>query len=177
MFTSFLQSNLRTINDIWDQIIKIKSCHDKYNLLIDRRNCISEFSKIKKAIPENFIKVLKGETEIVPERRVTFNINDKLNILNESNTTISPDKLKIKLIQGIFKQNIKLKCQIKWEEQYRGNIDWPQIWTKLKKIKVINKVKKFQWKCLHNINYTEHRLKKNEFVKRKMPSLPNKRQR
>jgi hypothetical protein len=25
-----------------------------------------------------FIKVLKGETEIVPERRATFNINDKL---------------------------------------------------------------------------------------------------
>jgi hypothetical protein len=39
------------------------------------------------------------------------------------------------------------------------------------------KVKESQWKCLHNINYTEHRLKKkNEFVKRKMPSLPNKRQ-
>jgi hypothetical protein len=51
-------------------------------------------------------------------------------------TTISPDKLKIKVIQGIFKQNIKPKCQIKWEEQYGGNIDWTQIWTKLKKIKV-----------------------------------------
>jgi hypothetical protein len=78
-----------------------------------------------------------------------------------SNTTISPDKLKIKIILGIFKQNIKPKCQIKWEEQYGGNIDWTQIWTKLKKIKVTNKVKEFQWKCLHNINYTEYRLKKN----------------
>jgi hypothetical protein len=81
-------------------------------------------------------KVLKGETTIVPERRVTLNINDKLQFLNESNTTISPDKLKIKVIQGIFKQNIKPKCQAKWEEQYGGNIDWTQIWTKLKKIKV-----------------------------------------
>jgi hypothetical protein len=25
---------------------------------------------------------------------------------------------------------------------------------------VTNKFKEFQWKCLHNINYTEHRLKK-----------------
>jgi hypothetical protein len=65
------------------------------------------------------------------------------------------------IILGIFKQNIKPKCQIKWEEQYGGNIDWTQIWTKLKKIKVTNKVKEFQWKCLHNINYTEYRLKKN----------------
>ena len=60
-----------------------------------------------------FIKVLKGETEIVPERSVTFNSNDKLQFLNESNTTISPDKLKIKIIHRIFKQNIKSKCQIK----------------------------------------------------------------
>jgi hypothetical protein len=43
---------------------------------------------------------------------------DFLQFLNESNTTISPDRLKIKVIQGIFKQNIKPKCQIKWEEQY-----------------------------------------------------------
>jgi hypothetical protein len=110
--------------------------------------------------PTKFIKVLKGETEIVPERRVTFNINDKLQFLIESNTTRSPARLKIKVIQGIFKQNIKPKCQIKWEEQYGVNIDWTHIWTKLKKIKVTNKVKEFQWKCLNNINYTEHRLKK-----------------
>jgi hypothetical protein len=34
-----------------------------------------------------------------------------------------PDKLKIKVIQGIFKQNIKPKCQIKWQEQFGDNID------------------------------------------------------
>ena len=114
MFTSFLQSNLRTINDIWDSNnTNFKSCHDIYNLLIDRRYCISEFSKIKKkAIPEKFIKVLKGETTIVPECRVTLNINDKLQFLNESNTTISPDKLKIKVIQGIFKQNINQNVRL-----------------------------------------------------------------
>jgi DNA-directed RNA polymerase subunit E'/Rpb7 len=77
-----------------------------------------------------FIKVLKGETEIVPERSVTFNSNDKLQCLNESNTTISPDKLKMKIIQRIFKQNTKSKCQIKLEEQYGDNIDWTQNWTK-----------------------------------------------
>jgi hypothetical protein len=54
--------------------IYFKSCHDIYNLLIDRRNCVSEFSKIKKEIPEKFIKVLKGETTIVPERNSFFSI-------------------------------------------------------------------------------------------------------
>jgi hypothetical protein len=51
----------------------------------------------------------------------------KICIIYESNTTISPDKLKIKVIQGIFKQNIKPKCQIKWEEQYGSNIYWTQM--------------------------------------------------
>jgi hypothetical protein len=32
--------------------------------------------------------------------------------------------LKIKVIQGIFKQNIKPKCQIKWEEQYGSQISF-----------------------------------------------------
>ena len=42
----------------------------------------------------------------------------------------------------------------------RGNIDW----TKLKKIKVTHKDKEFQWKCLHNINYTEQMNLTNENV-------------
>ena len=66
---------------------------------------------MKIAISENFIKMLKGKIEIVSERRAIFNINDKLQFLNESNTTKSPDKPTIKR-----KQNIKPKCQTKWEE-------------------------------------------------------------
>jgi hypothetical protein len=65
---------------------------------------------------------------------------------------VNPDLLIIASI-SFFKQNIKPKCQIKLEEQYGGNIDWTQIWTKLKKIKVTNKVKDFQWKCLQIVAY------------------------
>ena len=87
----------------WSSVLieRRKLGHWHFFFSIPRHDCISEFSKIKKEIPEKFIKVLKGETTIVPERRVTLNINDKLHFLNESNTTISPDKLKIKVIQGI----------------------------------------------------------------------------
>jgi hypothetical protein len=50
-----MQSNLRTVNDIWDSNNKsITSCHDIYNLLINRRNCISEFTKIKKSNLEKY---------------------------------------------------------------------------------------------------------------------------
>jgi hypothetical protein len=57
-----------------------------------------------------FIKVLKGETEIVPERRVTFNINDKLQLLYESNTTRSPAKVNT---IGLFLKVIE-ELQIFW---------------------------------------------------------------
>jgi hypothetical protein len=63
-----------TLEHLHTNNTNFKICHDIYNLLIDRRNCISEFSKIKKGIPEQFIKFLKDETTIVPERRVTLNI-------------------------------------------------------------------------------------------------------
>jgi hypothetical protein len=48
-----------------------------------------------------FIKVLKGETEIVPERSATFNINDKLQFLNES--TASFHRCLLFGIDGIFR--------------------------------------------------------------------------
>jgi hypothetical protein len=40
--------------------------------------------------------MLKGEIEIVSERRAIFNINDKLQFLNESNTTYNKKKTKYK---------------------------------------------------------------------------------
>jgi hypothetical protein len=54
-FSLNLMSNLRS------QYLptNFKSCHDIYNLLIDRRNCISEFSKIKKRNPRKVNKSLK----------------------------------------------------------------------------------------------------------------------
>ena len=55
-----MQSNLRTINDIWDSNNKsITSCHDINNLLINRRNCISEFSKLKKKQSRKVHKSIK----------------------------------------------------------------------------------------------------------------------
>ena len=35
-----------------------------------------------------------------------------------------------------------------------------RVWSNLNNLKIENKVKEFQWKCLHNIIYTESRLKK-----------------
>ena len=45
--------------------------------------------------------------------------------------------------------------KIKFVEE---DINWEQVWSKLKQIHVSNKIKEFQWKCIHNIIYTEYRL-------------------
>ena len=47
-FASFLKSNIRTIKDIWTTIENhFKSCNEIYNSLNDKRNCVSEYARIK----------------------------------------------------------------------------------------------------------------------------------
>ena len=57
-FASFLKSNIRTIKDFWTTIQNdFKSCDEIYNSLNDKRNCISEYVRIKKAVSKEFDKV------------------------------------------------------------------------------------------------------------------------
>ena len=58
-FKSFLLSGLRTIRDIWDEeILNFKDSIQIYNSLFDKRNCISEYSQIKAAIPNTYVSIL-----------------------------------------------------------------------------------------------------------------------
>ena len=58
-FKSFLLSGLRTIRDIWDEeILNFKDNIQIYNSLFDKRNCISEYSQIKAAIPNTYVSIL-----------------------------------------------------------------------------------------------------------------------
>ena len=60
----------------------------------------------------------------------------------------------------VLNKDVSPKCQIKWEEIFGTNIPCENMWSGLKFLKIENKVKEFQWKSLHNILYTEERLKK-----------------
>ena len=58
--SSFLKGNIKTIQDIWDENSKqFIDCDLLYSKLIDRRNCISKYSKIKKCIPKDYLNFLK----------------------------------------------------------------------------------------------------------------------
>ena len=60
IFSSSLRNNIKTIQDIWDENSKqFTDCDLLYSKLIDRRNCVSEYSNIKKCIPKDYLKFLK----------------------------------------------------------------------------------------------------------------------
>jgi len=59
---------------------------------------------------------------------------------------------------GMRTKKIKPKCQIKWDEIYENELKWKLIWNNIQKLTISRKIKEFQWKCVHRIIYTEHRL-------------------
>ena len=74
IFSSFLRSNIKTIQDIWDENSKqFIDCDLLYSQLIDRRNCISEYSKIKKCIPKDYLKFLKNENNDIENKTKSRN--------------------------------------------------------------------------------------------------------
>ena len=74
IFSSFLRSNIKTIQDIWDENSKqFIDCDLLYSQLIDRRNCISEYSKIKKCIPKDYLKFLENENNDIENKTKSRN--------------------------------------------------------------------------------------------------------
>ena len=159
-FKSFLNSSITTIRDVWDLENKqFKNCNTIYNLLTDKRNCISEYSKIKAAIPTDYINILKGTQ--IPLTNLENNIKLKgLFFYSKSDNVVLPCKIKPKDIQKILNGSNVPKVQLKWENAYGNNLDWNIIWSNMKYFKIKNKIIEFQWKSIHNIIYTEFRLNK-----------------
>ena len=164
IFSSFLRSNIKTIHDIRDENSKqFMDCDLLYSKLIDRRNCISEYSKIKKCIPKDYLKFLKNENNNIDNETKSRN---KMKLLNNLKLTdirgkiINAKDVKIKIIHKILKKKSLPKCQDKWNNVYNEEFHWPKICINLIRLDISNAIKEFQWKCTHNIIYTESRLRK-----------------
>jgi hypothetical protein len=85
IFSSFLRSNIKTIQDIWNENSKqFIDCDLLYSKLIDRRNCISEYSKIKKCITKDYLKFLKNENNNIDNKTKSRN---KMKLLNNLTLT------------------------------------------------------------------------------------------
>ena len=83
-----------------------------------------------------------------------------MNILNHNNKIIVRKERELKNIQKVIRKPITRKCQFKWDKFYENIFNWISILNKLNKIKCKQSIIQFQWKCLHNIVYSDYRLQK-----------------
>ena len=61
-----------------------------------------------------------------------------------------------------MQKTLKLKLYKKYliRKHYQNVKINGKIWTIIKRLDISNKIKELQWKCIHNIIYTESRLRK-----------------
>ena len=138
---------------------KSNACNEIFDNLFDKRNCISEYSRIKKAIPKNFIHILKNGGALEQDLSFDLKLSKDLTIIDKNNKILNINQISVKRVQSVLNNPNIPKSQLKWETVYNKIFIWETIWGNLRKIDIDNKVKEFQWKCLHRIVYTEHRLK------------------
>jgi hypothetical protein len=95
--------------------------------LFDKRNCISEYSKIKAAIPNTYVSILKKVENLSRNKNGKIKRVD-ISMLSNYNIFIKPKDLKLKCIQKILNPQVLPKAKIKWENEYDNDINWGKIW-------------------------------------------------
>ena len=144
-YSSFSKSHIKTIGDIWDDNTKdFKSCNEIYRQLIDKRNCISEYSRIKSSIPQTFMQILKNNDDQPALKSNKIKMSENLEFLNPDNKIIKIKDLTLKYVQLNINITETPKCQTKWENLYSEYINLEKIWLNLSKIGIfIEKLKNF----------------------------------
>ena len=93
--------------------------------MYDKRNCISEYDRIKKkAVPKEFVQSLHGEIAAYhnPNRGHLLKLNNDLYLYEKKEKIILPNQLELKSIHNILNKKVKPICQIKWEALYGEDI-------------------------------------------------------
>jgi hypothetical protein len=96
-----------------------------YNSLNDKRNCISKYTRIKNAVPKEFVHILQCEISSDPNSNNghLLKLNNELYLYDKKETIILPFQLNLKCIHQILPK-IKPIYQIKWGALYGEDINW-----------------------------------------------------
>jgi hypothetical protein len=122
-----------------------------YNSLNDKRNCISKYTRIKKAVTKEFVHILQCEISADPNsnNRHLLKLNNDLYLYDKKETIILPFQSDLKFIHKIL-QKIKPMSNnmrsVLWR-RYKLGISL----SKIKTGTCSNKIKEFQWKCINGI--------------------------
>jgi hypothetical protein len=146
-FSSFSLSGMQKIEDIWDDNTNLlKSSTEIFNSLYDRRNWISEYSRIKKAIPQELIRMLKSKpVELNAKAILPFRIKNSHQFYKNPKI-LENSKLRLKEIQGYFVANCVHICQNKWDTHFDTALPWKFIWAILYSNGLIEKLNNLQFK-------------------------------
>ena len=79
-----------------------------YNSLNDKRNCFSKYTRIKNAVPKEFVEILQGEIAADPNSNKghLLKLNNDLYLYDKKETIILPFQPDLKFIHQIL-QKIK----------------------------------------------------------------------
>ena len=163
---SFSKSRIQYIKDIWnDELNTLQNENYIFNKLQDKRNWISEWVKIKRSIPQNFIQLLKGEVPLQIQTntcRNYFNIKDVYCLYNGQGKLIENKEFTLKSIQIALNSSNKVSpnCEMKWDIHFDTHLEWNKIWKKFYFNYASRKSNQLNWKIIHNIVYTEEKLQK-----------------
>ena len=94
--------------------------------------------ELKKPFQKNLYKFLQGEIAADPNsnRGHLLKLNKDLYLYYKMEKIILPFQLGLKYIHKILNKKIKPICQTKSEALYEEEINWEQVWSKLKQTHV-----------------------------------------
>lgn len=160
LFTSFLKSKLFKLSDVWDAEKRdFISETMLLRKLKNTSNWIAQWSKLKTCIPKHFIRALKQEHMESDKQLATTMLNTLF--LKNHGKIIHANQLKSKEIVKIFNyksKKMQLNSELKWNEKLNLCVDWKKTWSCIYNSYASRKARQFQWKFLHNIIFTEHKL-------------------
>ena len=149
---------------IWnDETNSWKSGQEIFNQLDKKTNWISEYNKVKKAIPNEWKNVLLGQTDQIKKPEELL-YNTKSVILNDSTISVNDKILSIedlKFKEIYFNSLYPVKkptCIPSWEARFNKEIDLEQTIKRSKYSIQGNKQEDFHWKVFHRAVYSEMRL-------------------
>ena len=161
---NFAQSGIHKVRDIWDcETNNFKDSNFIFNSLIDKRNWISQWTKLKKAITGDLKNILnENESNVSPSNQnlKPFKLQETYKICDKKNKLLTNKDISMRKLKVIFNIDIEPICQNKWNIYFNKNLMWRKIWRNLRINRATRKANQLSWKIIYNTVYTEAKLQK-----------------
>ena len=105
-----------------------------FNSLIDKRNWISQWTRLKKAITGDLKHILhENESNVSPSNQnlKPFKLQETYKIYDKQNKLLTNKDISMRKLKVIFNIDIEPICQNKWNIYFNKNLLWRKIWTNL----------------------------------------------